>query len=917
MTTRNRKVLSFVVFLSIMALVGQVWADTHTRLEGSLSDHDAMVVTTRASVGVTVGEGTVHLETGALRLAQGGPEGGFLRVTAVGLTPGSRYMVLTGRELIYAFSADHNGRFSARVTDRIQINETVKVRHSGRPFASGLTDLQVVDLSSAATGAVRLDRPMANGKRDLIETTPLCANNPVGAGAGEAMVMSSQNGQAFAVEGWGLPPFGELIVIADGITVGFTAADEFGFFDLLAGDDPNADVPLPPELDPVTDIDQILVVTSDQVTMLYGSFDQPCSGGGGGDPVDAGSISICSADDNLMIGWMDWMIFDDGLQTAMISAFELPPDVSVDVAFDSIFIGTVPTSDWGELFVIFSSDPAPGELPLPQTAPPLDEVQTVDLTSYGVMLGSGTDGEECDWIDPPEPVDQDFTNLCPAAGGDPGQQGYAGWTVWDDGAEDFFIHVAGLEPVQVLTLIVDGHDLGAFTTTQWGDLGLFFSSNPDGGGHGNPSGQDVLPLPDEIRPVSGIDLMSLVDGDVVVVEGSFVNPCDLPDPPQPVDQDYTNLCPVDDGNLAWGGTGWMVWDDGTEEFYVFVDGLEEQSTWNLIVDGHDLGAYTVSGQGHLGLYFSSNPDGGGGQGDFPGLGLDALPLPDEIRPVSSIDLVSLVSPDGAPIVAGSFVNPCDLPDPPLPVDEGYTDLCPVTTTMATGQVAWIEWDNGEEQLMVAVYLAEPAELYEIIIDGFDLGDYEANQDGFLWVDFSSDPAYDGQILLPDAVRPVSNIDVIEINNSQGTTIVAGSFSEPCGMEWEYESGYTGLCDAVGQQSGHAWWWINRLNGQVLEEAFEVFFWQAVDQMTYSVEVDGLDVGEMVLGDWWDDVLVLGLGTRGQPPVPDELSPISGIDIVRILDENGLEVSAGSYLNPCSEDESGGGGLINNTNAYVD
>ncbi len=1019
MKTRNRTILNFVVFLTIMALTGQAGAGIQPRLEGSLSQQNAMVVTTRTSTTVAIEGAVIHLETGALRLVRGGSEGGFLQIDAVGLTPESRYMILAGQTPIYAFSGDSNGLYSARITDRIQVEGSVMVRNSGRPFASGLSGLTVVNL---ATGLIGYSRP-DHAKSEQTETTPLCADDQTAEGL--ATVTAYGDVQLFIAEGWGLPASVELMVIADGVPVGSAMVDPRGYFMFQAGNVPGTNAPIPPELIPVTDISEVLIIGPDQAPVLFGNFDDPCTdgGGGGGDPpTGSGSIFICGSDTNTMIGSMDWITWADGIQVAMVSAFELPPDILVDVAFDAILIGTAPTGPRGDFFVTFSTDPLGDELPFPPNAPPLDQVETVDLISGDVVLGSGVDGEECDWIDPPVPVDESYTALCPV---DPGTFafGESGWVIWDDGTEDFYVSAMGLEPFETLTLIVDSHDLGAFTASERGDLNLWFSSNhggdildlpseirpvssidqvslvsPDGapivagsfidgcddlpdppvpldedftnlcpvdpgsfaagetgwvvwddgtedffvgvyelqplstwnlivdghdlgaftasdrgeinlwfssnpnGGHGGNPGMDVLPLPDEIRPVSSIDQVSLVSPDgAPIVAGSFIDGCDdIPDPPVPVDEDYTQLCPVDPGSFASGMTGWTVWDDGTENFFVDVFGLDPNSALNLIVDGHDLGAFTASDRGDIFLQFSSDPSGGGG----PGQGGDFLPLPDEIQPVSSIDQVSLVSPDGAPIVAGSFIDGCgDIPDPPVPVDEGYTQLCPATANMAAGEVGWITWDDGTEQLMVAAFPLEPDASYQIIIDGFDLGLFDVDRDGSLWVDFSSDPIFAGQVPLPEDVQPVSNIDVVEIRDAQGTVIVAGSFSEPCSMEWDYEADATGLCNDADGHGGDSWWWMNTINGHAVEEGLFVFFWEAEDATTYSVVIDGIDIGEMAPIYGRDSlVLVLNLGNPGDEPIPDELSPISGIDIVQIFDGAGQLVVSGSYSESCSGDD---------------
>ena len=136
MKTRYRKILNFAMWSLIMTLTVHAWAGIHPALEGTLSQADALVVTPRTSTTVALGQAVIHMETGAIRLVRGAAEGGFLKVNAVNLTSGSRYMVLAGHNPLFTFSADSNGRFAARVTDRVQIKGMVMIRQISKSLTS-------------------------------------------------------------------------------------------------------------------------------------------------------------------------------------------------------------------------------------------------------------------------------------------------------------------------------------------------------------------------------------------------------------------------------------------------------------------------------------------------------------------------------------------------------------------------------------------------------------------------------------------------------------------------------------------------------------------------------------------------------------------------------------------------------------
>jgi hypothetical protein len=97
-----------------------------------------------------------------------------------------------------------------------------------------------------------------------------------------------------------------------------------------------------------------------------------------------------------------------------------------------------------------------------------------------------------------------------------------------------------------------------------------------------------------------------------------------------------------------------------------------------------------------------------------------------------------------------------------------------------------------------------------------------------------------------------------------------------------------------------------LGGDIVEEGIDILVWEAEDGFTYSAEIDGIDVGELEGGPIGGfGTLFLSLGPGG-PPVPPELSPVTGIDVIRILRDDGVVVMEGSFSDPCSDLGTGNG-----------
>jgi hypothetical protein len=83
-----------------------------------------------------------------------------------------------------------------------------------------------------------------------------------------------------------------------------------------------------------------------------------------------------------------------------------------------------------------------------------------------------------------------------------------------------------------------------------------------------------------------------------------------------------------------------------------------------------------------------------------------------------------------------------------------------------------EVEPQREKLRVEADHLESGASYAIIADGVNLGSTTA-QSGYLRVDFSSDGS--SGTVLPPSVRPITNIQTIELRNANGQAVVRGTF----------------------------------------------------------------------------------------------------------------------------------------------
>ncbi len=552
-------------------------------------------------------------------------------------------------------------------------------------------------------------------------------------------------------------------VAVDGVEVGSGTVFDDGSLWLAFSSAPGGEeLPLPAEVLPLSGTEEV-VASVGGAAVLSGTPDTLCSWP---EPVESGSTPLCFGDGGTdpRLAWAEvgWTVYSEGTEELWLWAYGLDAATQVGVTVDGTALGPFGTDDWGYLWVGLSSNPAPGQGTLPDAIRPVAEIDAVTLDLAGAVVAEGSFSEPCQPPLPPVPVSSGWTSLCPLAGGPDVGWGDIGWAVYDNGLEEMWLSAWGFAAGDGVTLTVDGHDLGVFTADEWGGLYLSFSSDPAAGAQ--------LPLPDEIRPLDGMDLVGLAVDGAVALAGSFSQPCTPEPPPEPVATGYTQLCPQG-ASLASGDVYWAVWEDGLEELSVSAYSLPAGTSLELVVDGASLGTFTTDSWGYLFLSFASEPRWEG-----------QLTLPAEVRPLAEVDVVLLRDAAGAAVVAGSFAEPCSV----QPEYQGSTTgLCGGDGTGFGVAGWWTAAVNGQqvaEGVDLMLWPEDAAASFEVVIDGVDVGAPVVQEwwPGTLVLSLGTL----APLPVPPELEPVSAIDVVQVLGADGAVVYQGSFSNPCARQYD-------------------------------------------------------------------------------------------------------------------------------------
>jgi hypothetical protein len=303
--------------------------------------------------------------------------------------------------------------------------------------------------------------------------------------------------------------------------------------------------------------------------------------------------------------------------------------------------------------------------------------------------------------------------------------------------QEFEIEVEQLRPRAAYKIVVDGNMIIDGASSNFGTFKIEFSTTPS---------SNHLPLPASLNPVTNIKLVEVRDSqNRIVLANTF-------GAPQPgggnVVEKEAKLTSTGEAK----GSARAEIEAEREKLRVEGEHLQSGVTYSVFADSVSLGT-VVAQSGYFRVEFTSDNSSG-------------RLLPPALRPVTKIQRVEVRDPSSQIVLQGTFQAGGDDfggGEVQKEADLNSTGVDPD----AQGKVKTRASSNGETLEIEGDKLDSNAP-YIVVIDGFSLGALTTDNNGSFKLGLSSE-----NNTLPSQVRPVSNIQRVEVFDSQGRLVLSG------------------------------------------------------------------------------------------------------------------------------------------------
>ena len=326
--------------------------------------------------------------------------------------------------------------------------------------------------------------------------------------------------------------------------------------------------------------------------------------------------------------------------------------------------------------------------------------------------------------------------------------------------QEFEIEAQGLQPNTAYRLVVDGNLIdtkGEAVASNYGSFKIEFETSP--------SGSDHISLPSTLNPVTNIRLVEIRDAqDRIVLANTFGAP--QPGGGVSIEKEAR----LTSGGEAKGKARAEI-EPEREKLRVEGDKLQSGAVCEIVADGISLGTVVAQG-GYFRVEYTSD-------------GSSGLVLPQSLRPVTKIQQIE-VRVSGQVVLQGTFQAGGDFGGGDDDDDDngggddggggggGGSEVQKEASLNSTGVIddakgkVKIKSSASREELEIEGDKLDSGAQYTIIINGSSLGTVTTDGSGSFKLKLSTE---DGN--LPSQVRPLTNIQHIEVRDGLGRTVLSG------------------------------------------------------------------------------------------------------------------------------------------------
>jgi hypothetical protein len=307
-----------------------------------------------------------------------------------------------------------------------------------------------------------------------------------------------------------------------------------------------------------------------------------------------------------------------------------------------------------------------------------------------------------------------------------------------------------------------------------------------------------------------------------------------------------------------------------QNLHVKVEKVASNAVFTIVVDGTQLDTFTTTSGGTFEATYQPKSRG------------SSRPLPPNFTPVTNIKLVEIKDNAGQTILRGSFISTsvgCNR-------EEFESDGLLITTGTDPNAKGSFEMEIEKEssiikkqELKIEVENLAPSAIFKIFLNSSETASFTTKPDGKATVLFSSSPK-GNELLLPTALSPLTNINLIEVKDAAGMTILTAITSAPL-TELKFESRLTLPSTGIDPDARGSIEIDVRKEGGALSQQLAVKVENLAPATIFKLLADGVEIATITTNSTGRAEVVLSSEPKGNELLLPPLLNLMSVKLIEI------------------------------------